>query len=283
MYKQLLFVILLFTVIFNGFSQEGKLSKAKESLTSSSTTNTSSSSSSNSKSKRNTRVSNDDDESYFGSFFAGIFIKLFAYTAYGVAIESPWEMKGRMHDAEIAYYPYKNNKYGNFIYTNTTNYALIRFDVYNHFFIENNNLYGNDLGVDVKFLKRFSLDMNYTTLQEKIANKNDSFNLFSALLKYHRIRTQRLDAWFGLGFRSVFNNVNETRFLLGFGGELFIGKPISLAGSHKWATVNQQSVRNTKLHLKYHIKNYRITTGYEQYVLGVSKINAFSMGVEASF
>jgi hypothetical protein len=86
-----------------------------------------------------------------------------------------------------------------------------------------------------------------------------------------------------LGFRHIFNDVNETRFLKGFGGEIFIAKPISLVVSHKWATVNSQSVRNTKLLLKYNIKNYRIATGYEHYKLGVSKINTFSIGLEASF
>jgi hypothetical protein len=107
--------------------------------------------------------------------------------------------------------------------------------------------------------------------------------MFSAVLKYHRIRTQRFDAWFGLGFRHIFNDVNKTRFLIGIGGEIFIANPVSLVASHKWATVNSQSVRNTKLLVKYNIKNYRIATGYEQYKLGVSKINAFSIGLEASF
>ena len=86
-----------------------------------------------------------------------------------------------------------------------------------------------------------------------------------------------------MGVRRIFNDVNETRFLIGFGGEIFIAKPISLVASHKWATVNSQSVRNTKLLLKYNINNYRIAAGYGGYKLGVSKINAFSIGVEASF
>ncbi|WP_299668570.1 hypothetical protein [uncultured Polaribacter sp.] len=279
MKKNVLFLTLLFALFcFNGFSQEGKLKNAKESLKSE---NTSGNNGTKSAKKSNSSSVNTDDN--FENPFARILWGIAAYTVYGAVFESPWEKKGRMHSAEISNYPYKERNYGNFIYTDSTNYNIARFDVYNHFFVESSNLYGNDIGVDFRFLKRFAVDVNYTTFLEKVNGDNDSFHMFSALLKYHRIRIQRFDAWFGLGFRSVFNDVNETRFLLGFGGELFVAKPISLTASHKWSTINEQSVRNTKLLLKYHINNYRIITGYEQYTLGVSKISAFSFGVEASF
>lgn len=281
MYKKSIIAGLLICIIsFQGFSQDGKLNKAKESLKStSSSSNTSSSSTSKSKRSSN---SNDSD-SIFGGFFAQIFIKLFAYSAYGVAIESPFEKEGRMHDAEIAHYPYELASQGNFIYTDSINYNVTRFDVYNRFLVENKNLYGNNLGVDFRFLRRFSLNVDYVYFAEKVNGKKDNFNMFSALLKYHRIRTQRFDVWFGLGATHVANNVNETGFTFGFGGELFIKKPISLLASHKWVSINNQSIRNTKLLLKYHIKNYRFSSGYEHYKLGVSKINTFSFGVEASF
>ena len=71
-----------------------------------------------------------------------------AYTVYGIFFESPWEMKSRMSVAEISNYPYKESKYGNFIYTDATNYNITRFDLYNRFLIESKNLYGNDIGVD---------------------------------------------------------------------------------------------------------------------------------------
>lgn len=282
MHKKLLVLSILFTLFsFCSFSQEGKLDKAKESLKSSnSSANVVKTSS---KSSKTSLTAANNTSTGIENPFARIVWYIAAYTVYGVVFESPWEMKGRMSTAEIAHYPYEKPFHGNFIYTNTTNYNITRFDFYNHFLIESKNLYGNDIGVDFKFLKRFALDINYTTFSENVNNKRDSFNMFSTLLKYHRIRTQRFDAWFGLGFRHVFNDVKETRFLMGFGGEIFIAKPISLVASHKWATINRESVRNTKLLLKYNINNYRISSGYEHYKLGVSKINAFSIGVEASF
>lgn len=275
------FSVLFFFITFNDFSQEGKLDKAKSSLKKN--TSSSFSSSATKKSKSNSTCDlNNDDVGFENLIFKMVWYAA-AYTFYGVFIESPWEMNGRMSSAEFSNYPYKDAKYGNFIYTDSTNYNITRFDLSNHFLIESNNLYGNSFEVDFKFLKRFSLNLNHTTFQENVNGKRDSFNMFSTLLKYHRIRTQRFNLWFGLGFRHVFNDVNKTGLLMGFGSEIFIKKPISIAMSHNWATIGNQSVKNTRLLLKYNIKNYRIASGYQHYKLGVSKIKAFSIGVEASF
>lgn len=275
------FSVLFFFITFNDFSQEGKLDKAKSSLKKN--TSSSSSSSVTKKSKSNsTRDLNNDDVGFEHQVFKMVWYAA-KYTFYGVFIESPWEMNERMSSAEFSNYPYKDAKYGNFIYTDSTNYNITRFDFSNHFLIESNNLYGNSFEVDFKFLKRFSLNLNHTTFQENVNGKRDSFNMFSTLLKYHRIRTQRFNLWFGLGFRHVFNDVNKTGFLMGFGSEIFIKKPISISVSYNWATIGNQSVRNTRLLLKYNIKNYRIASGYQHYKLGVSKIKTFSIGVEASF
>jgi hypothetical protein len=280
MNKKTHFLSALFVLIcFNIFSQEGKLERAKGSLKSTSSSVNSGVIAVNSS---KSTATNTTSSAYENPFIRIVWYAA-AYTVYGVFFESPWEMKSSMSVAEISNYPYKESKYGNFIYTDATNYNSTRFDLYNRFLIESKSLYGNDIGVDFRFLKRFALDVNYTAFLEKRNGKRDSFKMFSTLLKYHRIRTQRFDVWFGLGFRHIFNDVKETGFLMGFGGEIFIAKPISLATSHTWATVNNQSVRNTKLLLKYHINNYRISSGYEHYKLGVSKIRTFSMGVEASF
>ena len=274
--------VLLITVLFFGvntmlFSQDGKLNKGKESLK---TTSSSNSGGTKSTKKTNSRQSNDDDTM---NPFVGIVWGLFAYTIYGVLVESPWEMDGKMHGSEIANYAYKEKSYGNFIYTDSTNYNITRFDVTNNFVIENSNLYGNNFGINFRFLKRFALDLDYLYLSEKADGKRDSFSLYSALLKYHRIRTQRFDAWFGFGMMYVANNVNKTGFGLGVGSEIFIAKPVSLDFSHKWTNINNQEVHKTKLLLKYHIKNYQVSSGYEHFKIGVSKINAFSIGVGASF
>lgn len=279
MFKKLLVAILIFSLNTSLFSQNEKLEKGKTSLK---TTNSSNSGGSKSIKRSTSRssVSNDND---FKNPFVGILWGIFGYTVYGVLVESPWEMDGRMHDAEISNYAFKEKNYGNFVYTDSTNYNITRFDITNNFVVENSNLYGNNLGVNFRFLKRFAIDVDYLYLTENTNGKRDSFSLYSALLKYHRMRTQRFDAWFGLGMMHVGNDVNKTGFGLGVGAEAFIAKPISIDFSHKWTNINNQEVHKTKLLLKYHIKNYQISSGYEHYKIGVSKINAFSVGIGASF
>jgi opacity protein-like surface antigen len=279
MQRILLVLLFLITVNSTSFAQDGKLKKAKESLNKS--TATVSTSNSSSSTKRGSR--NVNDEATFSSFFAGIFINLFAYTAYGVAIESPFELDGRMHDAEIANYPYKNPFYGNFIYTDSTNYKTARFDVTTNFVIENSNLYGYNFGANFRFLKRFGLEFDYLHLTEKINTNRDQLSLYSVLINYHRIRTQKLDVWFGLGVMHVGSDVNKTGFGVGVGAEWFVTKPISVKVSHKFTNINSQEVNNTKLLLKYFLKNYHISSGYEHFKIGVSKIDTFSIGVGASF
>jgi opacity protein-like surface antigen len=275
-------ITFLFTVNLASFAQKGKLEKGKESLKESTSTTTTSSTTTTTK-RTGRRTSTDNNESSFRSFFAGLFIDLFAYTAYGVAIESPFELNGRMHDAELASYPYKNPFYGNFTYTDSIDYNITRFDITNNFVIENSNLYGNNFGVDFRFLKRFGLEFDYLYLTEKTNTNRDQFSLYSALINYHRIRTQKLDAWFGLGVMHVGSDVNKTGFGIGLGVEWFVAKPISLKFSHKWTNINSKEVNNTKLLLKYHLKNYHISSGYEHFKIGISKIDAFSIGVGASF
>lgn len=280
--KCLLTVFVTLLCCFQLTSQNGKLNSAKKSLNSSNTT--SNTSVSITTSRNTTTVSNNN---MFADDIENPFLRavwyVFGYTVFAVFVESPWEKGKRMSDAEIANYPYKKPSYGNFIYTNTTDYNITRFDIYNRFLVENKQLYGNNLGVNFRFLKRFALDANYVVFREKLATNTTNFEMFSSLLKYHRVRTQRFDAWFGIGFTRVFSSVNKTRALFGFGGELFVTKPISMVASHKWATMNNLPVNTTKLLLKYHIKNYRIAVGYEGFKLGKPKIEAFSIGLEASF
>lgn len=276
--KRVLLIVLLFGIHFNCLPQDGKLNKGKKSLQTSI-----SSGSSGKKTVKKSGNNSNINHHQFENPFARIIWSIAAYTFYGIAIESPFEKMGRMHNAEISNYAYKENRYGNFIYTDSTNYNIARFDITNNFVLENNNVYGNNLGVNFRFLKRFALDVDYLYLTEHINNSRDSFTLYSALLKYYRVRTQHFDAWFGLGIMHVASDVDKSGFGTGLGAEWFITKPISVDFSYKWTNINQQEVHKMKLLLKYHIKNYHISSGYEQFKIGVSKIKAFSLGVGASF
>ncbi len=269
----LVILILIFTITC--FSQEGKLEKAKKSLTEETYTDTGYEQSTSSGTRENFISS--------GNIFIDIIGTIAFYLTYGILIESPMEMNTKMHGAEISQYPYKVENSGNYLYTDSTNYNLTRFDISNNFLIENKYLYGNDLAVDFRFLKRMGIEVDYLQLFEKVENMTDKLSVFSAMVNYHRVRTQRLDIWFGLGAMYVGNTVKKTGFSYGVGGDWFIKKPISLLVSYKGSIINQKPVNKTKVLLKLHLKNFHVSSGYQHFTLGVTDINAFSLGVGASF
>ncbi|MCD6543427.1 MAG: hypothetical protein J7K34_02855 [Flavobacteriaceae bacterium] len=272
-----LFVIFILLFIFSTtcFSQEGKLNKAKKSLTEETDTNIGYTQSTSSSTNGNIISS--------GNIFIDIIGTIAFYLSYGILIESPPEMNTKMHGAEISEYPFKIAKSGNYLYTDSTNYKLARFDISNNFIIENKNLYGNDLNIDFRFLKRMGIEVDYLQLFEKVGGITDKLSIFSAMVNYHRVRTQRVDFWFGLGAMYVGNTVKKVGFSYGIGGEWFIKKPISLMVSYKGSSINQQAVNKTKILLKYHLKNYHISSGYQHFTIGVTSINAFSLGAGVSF
>lgn len=270
-----LFVTIILVFIFSStcFSQEGKLDKAKKSLTEETDTNIGYTQSTST----NTNIISS------GNIFIDIIGTVAFYLSYGILIESPPEMNTKMHGAEISEYPFKIVKSGNYLYTDSTNYKLTRFNVSNSFIIENKNLYGNDLNIDFRFLKRMGIDVDYLQLFEKVGSITDKLSIYSAMVNYHRVRTQRVDFWFGLGAMYVGNTVKKAGFSFGIGGEWFINKPISLLVSFKGSSINQQPVNKTKIQLKYHLKNYHISSGYQHFTIGVTSINAFSLGAGISF
>lgn len=267
--------ILVFNFTITCFSQEGKLDKAKKSLTEKSEEN--------SEYTQSISTSTNSNIISSGNIFIDIIGTFAFYLTYGVLIESPPEMNTKMHDAEISVYPFKIAKSGNYLYTDSTNYKIVRFDISNNFVIENKNLYGNDLNVDFRFLKRMGIEVDYLQLFENVGDISDKLSVFSAMVNYHRVRIQRLDVWFGLGAMYVGNTVNKAGFSYGIGAEWFIKKPISLLASFKGSSINQRSVNKTKLLLKYHLKNYQISSGYQHFTIGDASINAFSLGAGASF
>lgn len=269
-----IFIIAFFISII-GFSQtnNGKLKKAKTSIKKQSNT-----SSRNNARSSSTSTNNNINEN---SFFSNVFMSILYNITYGIVIESVFEKESLMHSANLSEYPYKNDSIGNFTYGD--DYKLARVSISNDFVRESKNLYGNDINIKVNFLKRMDVEVDYLHLVEKLSNETDSFSMHSALINYHRIRTQKLDFWFGLGAMYVGNEVKETGFAYNLGAEWFVKKPISLYVNTKGTAINDQSISKTKIGAKYHIKNYTINSGYQQFKLGISDINTFSIGVGVVF
>ncbi len=265
--------IFIFCLVFSSVAQEGKLETAQERLNQSASND-----SSKSGSKRNS--SSNEEPSVFGTLFGEIFLCAFYYAAYGLFIEINPESS--MHDAEISTYPYKEHQYGNFIYTDSTNYAIARYDISNRFLIESKHLYGTHLNANLRFLQRMGFEVAYVHLLEKLPNKTVSFTMFSAMLNYYRVRTQKFDFSYGVGFTHVGKGVHKTGFSYGFSAEWFLKKPMSISASYKKTFINQERIENITTSLKYHVKNYNFSTGYTYFNLAGMSIQAFSLGIGIS-
>jgi len=268
--------VLILGIVISSFSQNRKLKDAKESLkdqTSTSTLSSNTTSSTTSSKRSNTSFNS-------GNLFLDIATAIVFNLTYGIIVESIFERESKMHYAQIS----MPNQYGNFVYADSNNnYALARLDLSNSLFIESKNLYGNNLNLNLRFAKRFDLGVGYLQFFENNNEKTEGFTLFTTMVNYHRIRTQKLDFWFGLGAMYVANDVKEFGFSYGAGGEWFIIKPISILASYKGTTINSREVSKSKIILNYHINKYHVSAGYEHFGLGVSKINAFSLGLGLSF
>ena len=275
----LISLILIFSITLHSYSQTGKLDLAKESLKQQN-------SSSNSTASSSTKVSNNrvKNENPFLEELALFMVKVSIGFAYQIGVESHFEKEGNMHSADFSKYPYKEPYFGNYVYNDSTNNkSIFRVDIASNFVYESKNLFGNNLNINLKFARRFDLEVGSLQLFEKVNGNTDNFSLYQAMLNYHRIRTQKIDLWFGLGVNYVANDVNEAGFSYGLGSEWFLTKPISILVAFNGTTINSRPVNETRLLLKYYINNFNISTGYEYYSIGVSKINAYSFGIGASF
>jgi hypothetical protein len=276
--KTLVFALIL-TVSFSsiGFSQERKLDLAKESLKQKEIVSASSSSGSVKNPK--TKVKNP-----FIEELGLLIFKISIGLAYQISVESYLEKDSKMHKASLSKYPYKEKYFGNYIYTDSTkNKSVFRVDVMSSFVYESKILYGNNLNFNFRFAKRFDLELGSLQLFEKVDGSTDNFSLYNAMINYHRIRSQKLDFWFGFGIMYVANDVEKAGFSYGVGAEWFFSKPMSVLATYKGTSINSRTVDKARFLLKYHIKNFNISTGFEHYTLGVSNVNTFSVGVGVSF
>lgn len=267
MKRHLSYTLLVVFFVLNIYSQDGKLNQAKQNL------NQQNNSSSQIDDNQNDRGSSDSP-----SLFQDLMLQIFWNITYGVAIETIFEKESKMHRASIAKYSYINKHTGNFTYNDSLS-VKSNLLLTNSFLRESKSLYGNNFNAKFRFAKRMDAEFGYLELTEKLQNTKDHFSLFSLMVNYHRIRTQRLDIWYGIGAMHVANNVNKTGFAFGGGAEWFIKRPISIYTCIKSANINQENVTKSKILLKYYQQRTQFFTGYQNFNLANVNINSVSLGL----
>ncbi|AXT62268.1 hypothetical protein D1816_18500 [Aquimarina sp. AD10] len=277
----LILVLLSFGITNSGYSQ-GKLDIAEKSLSKRESNNTS---------RNDSRSGSDDnyESTDWGDMFIVAELGLFAaeaflYATYFTAIETPMEAEHRATGARITKYPYLNSKIGNYAYDSGENTTQFRATISNRYIIENQKLYGNHLNADLRFLERIGFEADYLQLWEDNTNFGvNTLAIFTAMAKYHRVRTEKFNAWWGVGTTYVGGEVDEFGFAYGVGAELFFAKPLSIETNFYGAYINQRPVNRLSALLNYHYKRLKFSGGYEHLRIGSLDLSTFSGGMGVSF
>ncbi|WP_298310795.1 outer membrane beta-barrel protein [uncultured Aquimarina sp.] len=270
--RHLFFILFLSFFTFQANSQ-GKLEKAEKGL---SQNNNYYSSAPNS---RTSSSSSYEDNSLWGGL-AMVFIEIGLYATYYGLIESPTEKEHRASEAFITKYPYHSSNRGNYAYNWDGDTNLSRITLTNRFIAENNELYGNHINADFRFLKRVSIEADYLQLWENNTFFGDnSLATFTFLAKYHRVRTEKFNAYWGMGGTYIAGDVEELGFTYGIGAEYFFAKPLSLELNYNQTLINTRSSDKLNLSLNYHIDRFKVTGGYEYLRIGGVGFSTFSVGI----
>ncbi len=280
MKPSLLFIIVLILSCDLSYGQ-GKLEKAEESLSKKEELKNRSS---RSEYRNNYDDDDDSDYSFLLEDISLFLIESLLYATYYTVIETPMETEYKGSMASITKYPYFNSKKGNYSYEQGDNTSVFRTAIHNRFITENGKLHGNHFNIDTKFLNRIGLEVDYLQLWEENTNfGNNALAIFTAMAKYQRVRTERFNAWWGLGAVYVGGEVEEFGFAYGLGAELFFAKPFSIETNFYGSFINQESVNKFTALLNYHYQRYKFSGGYEHLKIGSVDFSTFSAGIGVSF
>jgi len=282
--KKTVLIAIVFFLTLSTTQAQGKLEKAEKSVSKKEDHTT------RNRSVRNrttyTYNNNYDDDSYssLGEAIAFLIVELGLYITYYTLIESPEELYHSGSKASITKYPYLNSNSGNYAYNWGDNTEVFRTTISNRFIAENSKLYGNHLNIDTKFLGRIGFELNYLQLWEENTNfGNNSLAIYTALAKYHRVRTERFNAWWGLGASYADGTIDQWGFTYGLGAEFFFTRPFSLEANFNQTLINDRTATKANALLNYHQNRYKFSGGYEYLKIGSQSFSTFSVGIGVSF
>lgn len=278
MKKALLGICFLLSIGMSCFSQS-KIEKAEKSLMKKGKATE------NSESKFTNSESHTSSENHFFTELVGGFIvKVFAYTIYGLAIESPFETSHQASNAYLSKYPYYDSKKGNYTYEWNEHTPLFRNSLTARYLTENSTLKGMHLNLELRFFKRLAIESDYLQLWEDNPNfGSDNLAIYTALAKYHRIRSEKFDAWWGLGTTFIDGSVDKFGFTYGLGAQWFFAKPISVEVNFNQTLMNNETVNKFNGLLNYHFKQHKIIGGYEHLRIGNQNFYSVTLGVGVFF
>lgn len=274
------FLLVVSLVILSQASiAQGKLNRAQESLEKKEN---------NSPNYRSRYANSDSITDTSGSLVAEIlgpiFIDAFLFVTYGALFETPMEKARNSSNAKLTKHPYYNTYKGNFSYEWGADTKATNLDVTTRFIAENSKLFGNHLNAEFHFVPRVSIEGDYLQLWEESVNfQTNTLAMYTFLAKYHRIRTEKFNAWWAIGASYIDGYINKTGFTFGLGAEVFIARPISLELVFNQTFINTSTLLKCAPHLNYHHQRLKLQGGYEYLKIGNESFSFISAGLGISF
>jgi len=209
-----------------------------------------------------------------------LLVEVGLYVTYYTLVETPIERKRAASTAFITKYPYFNSKKGNYSYEWGVDTGLFTASFRNNFIVENSKLYGNHFSTELRFFKRISLETDYLQLWEQNTFFGDnSLAIFTAFAKYHRIRTEKFNAYWGIGTSYIAGEVKELGFTYGLGAEYFFATPMSIEANFNQSSFKYDTTTKFNTLLNYHIDRFKLSGGYESFSIGAVNFSTFSIGM----
>lgn len=252
------------------FSQ-GKLEKAKESLSNKKPTiNNSLDSYDDNSTKRRVRRNRDNN-----GFFAPIIEDIVFYAFYGALI-------GNSEYRQLTPYPYYNNSKGEYLLANNNPSKNSNFKIgVNQLF--NSDINALELNANYRFIPILGIEVSHLNFSERSIQGKAYLDVTSFMLNYYRIREQSISLWWGMGASYVGNKIDTWGFTYNIGTEIFPFKPVSLYTNYKQSFINANNINQFKFQVKYHIKNVALYTGYHTNELGSENVSGLILGAAYTF
>ena len=266
--------LLLFTYSIDSFSQE-KIEKSKKEIKQGSQNHDNH--------RRNKSHSSSASFESYDSFQNVIFrsvAQVFIFVTYYAAIGN-YEGEDHLH-SNLTNYPFYNGVSGNYENADSafTSRRFLRFDLEDKLFYSNESLFGNHLKFKIRPFQYFYLQTDFFQIREfnKIHRDYSNLSLFAFNLCYDRIRFERFNFGWTLGFNYIGNEIMKAGFSYGLNTDIFIAKNVSFYSSMKWSLINDVPVNEFELMGKYHLRKCFLTLGYEHLKIGTPNYGFIAMG-----
>jgi len=288
--KTTLIFLLLISLASSSFGQ-GKLGRAKDSI--------SGKSSSHEKSSSNDYSSDSDSGGFLFNFFGNLIIGMFTappdesystdYSFQNNDVDLQWLYDitlgipiGHLEPRCFYLYPYAEGQHGEYDTVGTfyetkrsvlliSNTAVVQPDVI-----------GNDFNLNWRFIPEMGLEFDHLHFVD-IIGEREELGFTSFMLNFYRIRERKVTGYWGIGGNYAGSGVNSWGFTYHLGLDIFVGQPTSLGTSWKQSFINESTVNEFQAMIKYHIKRLEIRGGFNDFKIGSENFPGAAFGLGYRF